>query len=126
MKIKLRPMLDQGYLCEAEEAVNQAINIEASINVHRDQEYALKRKIAADVLAQGESAAPLEFAKEAELMGLSVVALAQIVAAKPDEVLARGLRRRADVLAIRNAKQPSEIEAILQKYRFGSSDAASD
>lgn len=119
-------MLDQGYLCEAEEAVNQAINIEASINVHRDQEYALKRKIAADVLAQGESAAPLEFAKEAELMGLSVVALAQIVAAKPDEVLARGLRRRADVLAIRNAKQPSEIEAILQKYRFGSSDAASD
>ncbi|MEH2508706.1 hypothetical protein V1291_000060 [Nitrobacteraceae bacterium AZCC 1564] len=117
MKIKLQPMLVPGYLLESEETVNQAINIEASINVQRDQEYALKRKIAADVLASGEEAAPTEFAQEAALMGISVFQLATIISEKPDEVLARGLRRRADVLAIRNAKEPSEIEAILDKYR---------
>lgn len=117
MKIKLQPMLDPDYLMAAEETVNQAINIEASINVHRDQEYALKRKIAADVLADGEHVPPFEFEKEAALMGITVVQLAKMIVGKPDAVLARSLRRRLDVLAIRNAKQPSEIEAILKKYR---------
>jgi hypothetical protein len=117
MKIKLQPMLDHDYLLGAEEAVNQAINIEATINVQRDQEYALKRKISADVLSKGEEAAPAEFVQEAALMGISVSQLAEVISTKPDEVLARGLRRRADVLAIRSAKQPADIEAILEKYR---------
>ncbi len=57
MKIKLQPMLDRDLPAGGEATVNQAINLEASFNVHRDQEYA-RRKIAADVLASGESAAP--------------------------------------------------------------------
>jgi hypothetical protein len=118
MEIKLASKMDERRE-RAESFVNERINIQAIQSAHQDHEYKIKREIAINLIADNTASVPQEFNDEAALMKITPIELAKLIVAKPDNVLARGLRRRADVLAIRNANTPGEIEAILLKYSAG-------
>ncbi len=115
MKIKLTPMAS-GIKEAAEDQINNAVNQTALLNAQKDQEHKAKRDIANKIIDIDTGDVPQEFSDEANLMGLSLLDFAKLIAEKPDDVLERGLRRRADVLAVRNASSPGVIDEILKKY----------
>lgn len=114
MKICINPM---PVLQEkAEAAIDTHFNGLAAANAQKDQEYALKRTIAYNVLSDPSYVAPAAFALEAELMGLSTPELAQSISGKADLVLERGLARRTAILSVRAAQSPDAVDAVLSRY----------
>lgn len=101
---------------DAENRINEYFNAQAVLSIQKDQEHKAKRDIANAVLSDPSFVPPASFSDEAQLMGIEVSALAQQIIDKPDEILERGLRRRADILSVRNASVPAAIEDILKKY----------
>lgn len=101
------------HLAKAEAAIDGHFNAQAAMNAQKDQEYTAKKSIALDVLAGGD--VPAVFAAEADLMGLSVSDLANVIASKPDLVLERGLRRRTAIIAVRAATTSSAIDEVLKR-----------
>jgi hypothetical protein len=109
MKIMVDPMA--ALRRAAEDKVENFFNVEATLNVHRDQEYAAKREAAKAVLAGGVSE---HLQAEADLRGTSAETLAKVIVSKPNNVLERGLRRRKALMAVQNAKTPAEVDAVLK------------
>src|SRR4051812_24491916 len=104
MKLKLNPM---------DQVVKRA---ERRINLHRvastqDLAHDRKRQIAQAVLAGIEP--PPEFQQAAEIEGVSVEALANIIVSKPDVLMMAENGRRTMIVAVRKAKSPQEVDAIL-------------
>jgi hypothetical protein len=110
MKITFDPMA--ALRQAAEDKIEGIFNVEATLNIHRDQEHAAKRQ-AAKAQLYGEKSDHLE--AEAKLTGTTVDDLARVILSKPDNVLARGLRRRRALVGVRSAKTPAEIDTVLKE-----------
>jgi hypothetical protein len=110
MKITVDPMV--ALRKTAEDKIEGIINAEASLNLYRDQEHAAKR-LAAKAVISGDASHHLQ--AEAEMTGTTVEELARVILSKPDNVLERGLRRRKALMAVRHAKTPAEIDAVLKE-----------
>lgn len=106
----------------AENAVNEYFNNEAFRSIQKDQEHKAKREIAIAVLNDPSFVPPQPFLEEAAASGLTDFDLAKQISEKPDNVMARGALRRADIIAIRRATTPTEIDAVLMKYTVDSSN----
>ena len=89
---------------------------ERRINFHctvtaQDAAHDRKRQLA-HAVASGQLPSA-EFARAAEIEGLTPAALAAVILAKPDVLIARDNDRRALVVRVRAAKTAAEIAAIL-------------
>ena len=91
-------------------AVNGHFNALALADVHRDAVHAKKRAAAMSLLSGGEAYA--EFHAEAEMLGVTSLALAEEIAVKPDAPAVRELERRRILIAIASASSPAEFPAI--------------
>ena len=91
--------------------VNAHYNRLAHADAHRDAAHAKKRAGAASILAGGD--AYPEFHAEAELLGLSSVAFAEMIASKPDRAAVRELDRQRAMRAIETATQPADLEGLI-------------
>lgn len=105
MRLELDPM--PPLRAAAEERVNAHFNRLVVDNIHRDFIHQNKRAIVRDPSRW------TELATEAELSGLTVDRLVEIIASKPDEVAERELQRRGLILSIRRATTPDEIDRLL-------------
>jgi hypothetical protein len=115
MKLTINPTAK--FKIAAETAINHHFSLEANEHIQRDHEHTRKREIAVDVVgAGGESSAPSEFVEEAALSGMTITQLATTILSKPDEIMARGLRRRKAILAVRAAKTADAIKAKLTEH----------
>jgi hypothetical protein len=87
--------------------VNERFNYLASQNTHRDAAHAHKRTVAAAVISGAQ--VPVEFAAEAEMRGITPLALARDVASRPNEAAHRELDRQRELLAIAATQTPDEL-----------------
>jgi hypothetical protein len=87
--------------------VNERYNALATQNVHRDAAHAHKRAVAAAVIAGAE--APAEFSAEAALRNVSPLALAELIASKPNDAAQRELARQTELLTIAGALRPDQL-----------------
>jgi hypothetical protein len=110
VKITIDPML--ALRQAAEDKIEGIFNVEASLNIHRDQEHAAKRQ-AAKAQLNGEKSDHLE--AEAKMTGTRADDLARVILSKPNNVLERGLRRRQALVAVRTANSPAEIDRVLKE-----------
>jgi hypothetical protein len=104
MKIKLNPMAQM---------VKRA---ERRINMHRgvspqDLAHDRKRQMAAAV--KGGQVPTTEFVRAAAIEGTSPEALALVILAKPDAMMAAENARRALIVAVRAAKTAAELDALM-------------
>ncbi len=96
----------------AVDQVNGRFDDMSRTGLHRDQAHAYKRIAAAAVLA---GAAPAdEFKAEADLRGLTPVALARIIASKPSNLAQRELARQKMLAAIDRATTPGDLDQIVK------------
>lgn len=89
--------------------INAHFNVQAQ--PHVDAAHARKREIARAVKAGAD--APVEFAAEAELRGMTAAALADLILSKSAALDARELRRQEAMFAIEAAKRPTDLDGIL-------------
>lgn len=87
--------------------VNERYNYLATQEIHRDAAHAWKRSTAASVLAGDK--APAEFAAEADMLGLSPVAFAELISIKPNAAAQRELDRQTELRAIAAATHPDQL-----------------
>jgi hypothetical protein len=104
MKIVLNPMA---------QLVKRA---ERRINMHRgvspqDLAHDRKRQMAAAV--KGGQFPTAEFVRAAAIEGTSPEALARVILAKPDAMMATENARRALIVAVRAAKTSAELDALM-------------
>lgn len=83
-----------------------------------DMAHARKRAMAESVSSGG--AVPDEFAAAAALEGSEPAALAALILSKPDAIVTRDNDRRRLVLAVRAAKSPAEVDALLTAHNIHS------
>lgn len=96
---------------DAEQKINVHFNAIGAATAQQDAEHLEKRRQAQGVVQGSPPSA--DFAAAAAAEGASALDLAKTVLAKPNEVLVRGLERRKKILAVRVAKTPAELSAIL-------------
>jgi hypothetical protein len=103
MKLTLDPM--PALRMSAKAKVNLHFN--GLAQPHRDAAHAMKRTAA-------DAGAPFPgwFAAEADLRGVTPVALASMIASKPDTVAERELHRQRVMAAVDAAKTPAELDQI--------------
>jgi hypothetical protein len=104
MKIALNPLAQLKK--RAERRINYHLTVTA-----QDLAHDRKRQLAQSVAAGGEPSAA--FVEAAEIEGLAPQALAALILAKPDVMMALENVRRRLVVQVRAAKTAAEIETIL-------------
>lgn len=102
MKISFDPMpaLRQGR----KDKVNANFNTIGAMNAHLDQAYKQKRDWA---MVNSDKLSP-----EAELRGITVAALSQLILSKPDVTATREMQRQQIMKRIDDAQSPAELDAI--------------
>lgn len=112
MKIAIDPLPHLKQ--EAEVQINRYFNSLAYEAGQTGAEHAAKRHAAAELKKGGET--PSWFLEAAEIEGLNVVELADLILNKPDEAVERGNKRRTALVAVRKAETATEVEAILVEF----------
>ena len=110
MKFCAEPDLD-AIRSGAKQTVDEAVELVARARAHRDAIHARKRAEAQALAADPGAAAPLLRAEAGNADG-ALAALVEAILAKPDDVAARELLRRAAVADIRAAGSPATILAV--------------
>lgn len=102
MRLSVDPM--PALRAARKERINAAFNAAAAHTAHLDQAYAQKREWAK---AQDARLTP-----EAELRGITVAELSDLILSKSDTLAERELRRQSILAKIEKAKTPAELESI--------------
>lgn len=108
MKLNLDPM--PALRMAAKAKVNQ--HFDRLARPHLDAVYAAKR-----VAAQAGAPYPDWFVQEADLRGVTPVALASLILSKPDTLTSREVRRQRAMAAIDAATTPATLDAIVDILR---------
>jgi hypothetical protein len=111
MKIEAYPEIG-AHRTRAEKAINAAF---AAMTSPLDLVHSYKRQVASAVKSGEE--APAAFKQEATAAGLSAEALADVIIAKPDDVLDREVLRRDLIGKVRSAGTIAEITVIVDPYK---------
>jgi hypothetical protein len=107
MKINLNP------LAKLIEKAEQRVNIQ---HMPQSQDIAHDRKRrAAEAVLAGGTPTP-EFQQAAQIEGMTVETLAKAIVSKPDALMARENERRQVIVKLRQAKNQTELNQILDAH----------
>lgn len=116
-RIKLSPLPERRK--QAIARINAHFAALAAANLHREQDWARKREIAALVKANGSEAATPEFAAEANLRDMSVEQFAELIMSKSNPVDQRAWQRQQIVRAAETAPTLPDLASIVDNLPQG-------